>query len=154
MTQTFTPQQLERIQLWEQELRNPELHQGVGRLAGIDDAEKGIIRYCCLGVACEIAIANGLVLDRAEQRGVVADMTVIEYDGERDHLPEAVVEWYGFEDNNPRLCYIDSENGLMWDTASNFNDNDAGLDDRLSFTEIADAIWRTYLQEGDVEEAA
>lgn len=154
MTQPFTPQQLERIRLWEQGLRNPELHQGVGRLAGINDTEKGVIKYCCLGVACEIAIANGLVLDRAEQRGVVADMTVIEYDGERDHLPESVMDWYGFEDNNPALCYINEEGDQVWDTASNFNDDDAGLDDQLSFTEIADAVRRTYLQEGDVEEAA
>lgn len=76
---------LEARAAWVEALRSGEYQQGVGRLAMGG-------RHCCLGVACEVAIKEGII-DR--------------YDPEAFGLPIPVAEWLGFGDNynaaDPRL---------------------------------------------------
>jgi len=146
MTLSFTPEQLERIKLWEQELLNPDRIQGTGRLAYTDG---GVDKFCCLGIACEVAIANGLEVNRSKIQGVEGGMTIHRYDGNADHMPPSVAAWYGFTDidgHNPQLRYVDPEGREVRANAADFNDGDAGLDDRLTFPEIAAAIRHTYLE--------
>lgn len=46
-------------------------------------------KYCCLGVACEVATALGLQLVRC-------DHPFVTWDGHSRHLPQAAVDFYGF----------------------------------------------------------
>lgn len=155
MTVSFTPEQLERIKLWEQELLNPDRNQGTGRLAY---TEFEVDKFCCLGIACEVAIANGLEVNRTKIEGAGCDNKIIhQYDGNADHLPPSVAAWYGFdrvtrEFYNPTLHYIDPEGQETVASAADFNDGDAGLDERLTFQEIAAAIRYTYLEGGYEED--
>lgn len=50
------------IKKWVDALRSGEFGQTTGRLGKVD--ETGEASYCCLGVLCEIALADGLELDR------------------------------------------------------------------------------------------
>lgn len=47
--------------------------------------------YCCLGVACRVAIQNGLMISesRTPETGLVM------FDGHSGMLPESVRDWYG-----------------------------------------------------------
>jgi hypothetical protein len=84
----------ERILLWVEALESGQYQQERSALRQGDG-------YCCLGVACEVAIANGLPL---EVKPVVAPLNVDAshaiwlYDGSQTYLPRAVGEWFGFGD--------------------------------------------------------
>jgi hypothetical protein len=88
-------------------------------------------RFCCLGVACEVAIDNGLDLEIATSEGITA------YNNESLVMPQSVVDWFGLED------VIDGNPYLLWDEemrlATHLNDND-----QLSFAQIAEAVRVTY----------
>lgn len=75
----------ERIQLWQNALRSDRYKQTTGTLAN----EEG---HCCLGVACEVAIANGLSVRKAE----VGDGS-FSYDTETDVMPGVVADWFGVD---------------------------------------------------------
>ena len=55
-------------------------------------------QHCCLGVLCEIAIENGVVLDTYE--------TVPGFDDERAYLPFRVQEWAGMRDRYGRFVDV------------------------------------------------
>lgn len=79
--------------------------------------------YCCLGVLCEVAIENGLKINKeTNDRSYETS-----YDGYVDFPPPIVWTWAGLVGNNP---YIESKGNYLADL------NDAGL----SFDEIADLI--------------
>lgn len=74
---------LERMKLWADELINGDREQGEGNLRRGDE-------YCCLGVAIEVAMANGCeVIASEDSEGTWS------YDGIRDFLPPSVSAWYG-----------------------------------------------------------
>lgn len=79
----------DRIQLWLEALRSGEYRQVHGTLG----SEGG---YCCLGVACEVAIKNGPVVNRRLD-GVVS------YDGSSNLLPNSVVDWFGLPGQGPQV---------------------------------------------------
>lgn len=85
--------------------------------------------YCCLGVACEVAIAGGLSIEKTlgENR--------VRYDGTGAMLPQSVRNWFGFYTNDVPVKYAEGESTCV------------GLNDasRLSFAEIADVVEATYL---------
>jgi hypothetical protein len=57
------------------------------------------VGFCCLGVACEVAIADGLALTASS---AVSGVTV--YGGESTtRLPFSVQRWYGFDGADPAL---------------------------------------------------
>lgn len=118
----------QRLKLWVDALRNAQFAQGTGSLASrkID----GTFEYCCLGVACEVAMANGLEV-QTDMRGAFG--TLKAYDGSDLTLPFTVVGWYGLSGKDPLL-----RDGLE-DLASSLND-DFGWD----FDQIANAIVTTY----------
>lgn len=133
----------ERVQLFINALRSGNYKQASGTLARKLPGEDW--KYCCLGVACEVARQNGVeiaVTDRSEDYS-----TNRMYDNRLDILPQAVREWYGFEQANPTINvprHCDScEEIHMEDNGATYA-NDALA---LSFGVIADGFERTYLQE-------
>lgn len=110
-------------------LRSGEYIQGFGQLAH-RDVESEPWRYCCLGVACEVAIKDGLRLDVSDRRFKKF------YNNEGGVLPEKVRAWYGLPNADPYL-YRDSTD---LHTASAFNDRF-----KLGFANIADAFEETFL---------
>lgn len=110
-------------------LRSGEYLQGFGELAN-RDLETDPWRYCCLGVACEVAIKDGLNLNVDERRYKKY------YNNEGGVLPEKVRAWYGLAKADPYL-FMDS---TELHTASAFNDRF-----QLGFAEIAGAFEETFL---------
>lgn len=87
--------------------------------------------FCCLGVACKLAVDCGLDLEVFTQ----ADGSV-EYDGERYSLPERVQEWLGITtggDGGLVTGHYHAE-GASYDTLADANDTG------VSFDTIADLI--------------
>lgn len=77
----------ERVRLLVDALRSGRFQQGYGHLRAKNE-------YCCLGVACEVAMENGIQLNvvPAAAPHMVAD----QFDGHSSDLPDAVIGWYGF----------------------------------------------------------
>jgi hypothetical protein len=111
----------ERLALWTDALRSDKYEQTTSKLKDPDG-------YCCLGVACEVAVANGLDFDLE-----------VAYAPENNlNLPRAVALWYGFgeHDNDPKIG-VNSEGDILYATHVN--------DDLLwGFPDIADAIDKEY----------
>lgn len=88
-------------------------------------------RYCGLGVLCELAIENGVAVERR----VITQGdggTAIAYGGTTTQLPAKVREWAGLTDADPRL----------WIEDLGFLSNVSGLNDnhRLPLDEIGKLI--------------
>ena len=92
-------------------------------------------KYCCLGVACEVAIKNGVELNVVNVDptpclcGAVhgdEDGTGKTYDGETGILPPAVAAWLGLEDERDERGEIvssDRNPRLAGVTATAWNDS-------------------------------
>jgi hypothetical protein len=78
-------------------------------------------QFCCLGVACEVAIREGVPLEKKEH-----SLYTVYYDGERDMLPPSVQAWLSLADSAGAYA-----GGRL------IEDND---DRRLTFKEIAEII--------------
>jgi hypothetical protein len=118
----------ERVKLLVDALRSGEFQQAKGTLRTPDE------RYhCCLGVATEVALRNGVVVDEKNQGFPWRQTAQI--------MCAEIYEWYGFESGNPNLKGMTTSAA-----ASHWND-----DFDRSFLDIADGFERTYL---DPNEAA
>lgn len=126
----------ENIQKWVDALRSGEYKQGFGYLNQAD--KRGESRYCCLGVACEVAIRNGLQLDKSDSMDGCRKVRTTNggssfhryyYNNHSCDLPYAVARWLGI-DRDMQFHYQNSFQGFV------------GLNDglELSFSEIADLI--------------
>jgi hypothetical protein len=147
----------ERVQLFTAALRSGRFTQGTGRLTdlpGTDDE-----RHCCLGVACIIAMENGLELnydDSSGQRLYLRDGSDADPSREDDYnngevLSRAVSEWYGFVGSDPELrAQVDGHMRRYW-PATTLNDEQC-----FTFDQIADAFDNTFVHpvEGDASEVA
>lgn len=128
----------ERIQLLVDALRSGQFKQGRGRLAGLEVREgvldKETRRYCCLGVACEVAVANGLDIpvNHRDDGGVSG------YGEEHETavLPFVVMEWYGFDAQNPLLLNRSGDHVSAYRANDNY---------KWTFEEIADGFERAFL---------
>lgn len=114
----------ERVRLLVDALESGEYEQGQNRLQ-----QNG--KFCCLGVACEVAIANGVEINVQQRRPDLDQDLETVYDNATMFLPESVSDWYGFEDtwdeyeemvgasNNPavlidgRLTYATKANDML-----------------------------------------
>lgn len=59
-------------------------------------------KFCCLGVACEVAIENGVELTKE----TVLDsdnVACIAYNGEYQYLPTPVIQWLGLSYNSRHI---------------------------------------------------
>ncbi len=117
----------EAKRLWLEALRSGKYKQGKDalKIEGVD----GIVRHCCLGVLCEIAVRAGvslLVQPRVMGYGTIQTS----FDEEPGTLPEAVRVWAGLEEVNPTI----SREGNV--SLAQLNDRGA------TFAEIAEHIER------------
>lgn len=107
-------------QTWVDTLRAGIYKQGKGYLK-VEDT------YCCLGVACELAIKDGIPVN--VKTGTNSNGNNITYFcGEKFYLPEVVRNWLGLKDKTGN-----------WTHGQNVDANVAHMNDeeRKSFTEIA-----------------
>ncbi len=106
-------------QRWVTLLRSGKFRQARG---GLHDRRTD--SFCCLGVLCELAVADGVILPKHPSPGT----NYSAYVNSTGLLPEAVRDWAGAKDYSPALA---------GDAAPSL----AGLnDDGVSFDEIADLI--------------
>lgn len=130
-----------RVKLLVDALRSGEFQQGQNMLRTPDD------KYCCLGVACEVARLNGIGIDWQEKNTGCDCETCQQlnwrFDGTGEALGRNVADWYGF-DVNDRVS-IDVKIGTGEDITMIRANDDLGWD----FQKIADALEDRYLREED-----
>lgn len=122
----------DKIRLWVDALRSGQYKQTDGGLRRTVNDEK---RYCCLGVACDVAIKDGLDLKVREFGGSLYDEFGEDEDG--GHLPIEVQQWLGVTTASPKVVF----SGEVRELAV-LND-----DFKLDFNEIADLIEAEFLKE-------
>lgn len=118
--------------LWVAALRSGEYEQGTGQLGVIiDNDTDDVVRYCCLGVLCELAVADG-VIERRDAVTVVPGVRRLRFGGLTKFPPDAVVSWAGLPGANPLVQRHESAPTTTL----------AGANDALEWTfdEIASAI--------------
>lgn len=93
---------LDNILLWVEALESGDYEQGFEKLHL--RRPDGRETFCCLGVACVVAIANGVPL-KVESSNPVWEFesAQISYDYDAELLPPKVVEWLGLPASNPIL---------------------------------------------------
>lgn len=146
----------ENIRLLVEALRSGEYHQG-NRVLGRPGLDNSPDTFCCLGVACEVAIKAGIPLQR-RTGGINGHVNIFIYEAEPNeeaptnqqgsdtrgvYLHPLAQEFFGLTDYNPNL--VQASGGIA--TAAIMNDSH-GAD----FLAIADAFERTYLTDTDAHE--
>lgn len=149
------------MRLWVAALRSSQWEQGANRLA---TSRGDRWRFCCLGVACEVAIADGLGLhvEVVHDRHLGMCRSYEGFPGTNKSevtLPDTMQLWLGVDDDNPVLqipsnvrewmhdrIQADTELDLDPDTkvvgATDLND-EWGMPFRL----IADCVEYTFLRD-------
>lgn len=121
----------EHMRLWVAALRSGDFMQTTGTLAiQLDENEWG---YCCLGVACEVAMAHGVPLDVE-----IKPNKTVTYDRSTSILPVQACEFFGLEYGDPMIT--------QHYEASAANDQQG-----WTFNQIADAIEEWYELNDDSE---
>lgn len=138
---TSTTEQKERLRLWVQALRSGRYRQGNARLASVDASAEGApLCYCCLGVACEVAIDNSA--DGVRRRALPWDGYMFRDDEdvwlpENSELPPPVKDWFGFDLCDPVVSTERAYAGPVYAALAN--------DDlEWTFEKIADEIEAYY----------
>lgn len=118
----------EVVNLWCEALESGRYEQGKKRLCYI---EKNEPKYCCLGLLCEVAIQNGLPLNKRIE-GEEYSLYKVAYYGENDSalLPKEVVKWAKLKNNGG-----DFYDGEKYNSLYSLNDSFG-----KSFKEIAEII--------------
>ncbi len=112
-----------RRKLWTEALRS-------GKYSQCEAALRNSVGYCCLGVACEVYIAQGNKLRVEEQLNYMEGLVYYKYDGEKEMLPKVVMNWFGLRRNDGHYFINDVTTSRLVD------DNDL----RRTFEEIAEII--------------
>lgn len=113
---------------WVEALRSGKYEQGTGSLT------TGSGRYCCLGVLCDLAVADGAIKPPTLVEGVEGLGDVMAYGpkAQTEHLPRVVQRWAGLDQDSPE---VHDPDGDCWQELVELNDNVG-----LNFHEIADLI--------------
>lgn len=95
----------ENRKTWAAALRSGKYLQGKNTLHMID--AEGNDRFCCLGVACELAVAAGIIApaEPLDQPARADGSRVLLYDGEGGILPTRVCQWLGLPDPRGLTSY-------------------------------------------------
>jgi hypothetical protein len=163
--ETETSKRVHLLQ-WARALESGEYKQAIGTLreqVGETDDDKPVFGYCCLGVACNLAAADGVGQWTSEGAGqfdiLDGDKGVVDFS--ETHLPQAVAEWLG-------VPYVASGNiplGEDGEMATGHNDEQgASFDDiarmvREEFDlptreqDAARLAWIEALESGDYAQA-
>jgi hypothetical protein len=132
------------IRKWVEALRSGKYQQTTGRLADRNG-------FCCLGVACEVAIENGLRLRKKESGDSVG---TVEYNDCAGELPDEVADWLGLYtegDDEEAFHHLTDPPLHTADhpkhSAVSWND-----EENATFSQIADLIESAYLDRGEARE--
>lgn len=151
-------QQEQRIRALVRALRSEHYEQGQRRLARLDE-EQTSWGYCCLGVACEVAMIYGAPISITVNRAVQYAMKQYAYvsgpwsSTSTTSLPGDLSNWFGFGgDSAPKLQvppYLVNRKGPLefQKLAADVGYSAIDLNDsfHLTFAEIADCFEYTYL---------
>jgi hypothetical protein len=96
--------------------------------------------FCCLGVACELAMRHGAKVEKVWS----PEEKLFRFSGQASVMPEVVVEWLGVNSADPDIAKRDWS-GDVTKMASFFNDTGS------TFEQIADMIETHFNLKGDVE---
>lgn len=147
---------VENIQKWIAALRSGKYIQVDGRLKDAQDRKHP--KYCCLGVACEIYIAE---TGQGSWIGKPGGSAVVFRDKDNNvesaELPGDVARWLGFMDDtgyplsDPVLSFTDEQKARLEESIPGSRSNPSAINANdlvgMSFEEIADAVERTYLSD-------
>lgn len=131
----------ENIRKWVTALRSGEYEQGREALRNGD-------KFCCLGVACDVALEDGLALRHGED-----DAAGHLYDDNPSFLPSAVMDWLGLDpDSTGTAAHAYDNNIVLAETPLGFGvrrvfATEANDELEWDFNQIADAIETRYLTE-------
>lgn len=118
--------------LWIKELRNTIKKQGTKVLHAVEGRNH---TYCCLGIACELAIKCGIKLTKTKVFATINQKDVIVYNAVGiSSLPEEVKEWLGLR--NRLGSFIEKKKIAGRYVQSLAEANDKGC----TFKEIADFL--------------
>ena len=113
-----------RVRLLVAALRSGEYKKTHGRLHRTEPNG-----WCCLGVASDVAHKFGLWVDRA----AVEFSQCESFDGDVSYMPRSVMEWYGFDSNNPLLRRPDGRTLA----ASTLNDSGYVPEGESEYTDVS-----------------
>lgn len=116
---------------WVAALRSGEYEQGTAVLTQED--EDGNIKHCCLGVLCQLALADGV--DIKVDTSIYG---ILSYDDESTILPESVMHWAGVGTNPWAMV----DGGMVLLSGLNdgrLDEHDVRIDQH-DFNQIADII--------------
>ena len=154
-------QREERMRRFVAALRSGQFPQATGALQRMEYDDDDAGGFCCLGVACEVAIADGLQLSKEAlpdpARPVHSSKLYMHYGEEMSLLPDVVQQWYGLIDDNPDLN-VPTETGdeagneafqERWQEDPHVRFVAAELNDDYGFAlaQIADCFECTFLPE-------
>ena len=125
MSKYIKEEQKEHRRMWVEALRSGEYEQGKGVLCHKDEDDENV-KYCCLGVACEIS-GLGEFVPRPNFPIAALNFATGEEQSQHVVLPYAVRDWLGLGDEEGSY-----HNGSV----SLTRNNDAGV----PFTSIANII--------------
>lgn len=121
-----------RLHAWKRALRDGGYEQGTGRLGRVADAYGPTPRYCCLGVACIVALGD-------EKAHATIDWTA-------GGVPQDVEDWFGVDIDNLELG-LTEDDGVYADGETIIAEM-ANDDMDWDFNKIADAIEATARRMG------
>lgn len=123
-------------QRWTAALRSKKFTQTTGYLHVRDkDADVG---YCCLGVLCELAREDGVIIAESDAVEGVVRYGHPTDSGDRSatNLPAAVLHWAGMNGEElPDPIYDEDDSGVEYTSLAGLND-----DARYDFEQIANII--------------
>lgn len=133
----------EVMELWTTALESGEYQQTALTLVSVDIVNGDIIGHCCLGVLCELAVQQGVNVERGggtrtndyepdDPRYTPDDdyFPPVTFDGGESYLPLSVMDWAGMK----------SKNGVLSGLQSLSFQNDSGV----PFSEISEIIRTNY----------
>lgn len=118
----------DNAKLWARELKSGKWKQTKNVLHNVDEDS-----YCCLGVACKLAIDAGVQLIEEQELDNMDGITMSFYNGKGLDLPQPVQEWLGLCSEVGNIKPAKNE-PLFKATLAYKNDNGS------SFEEIANLI--------------
>jgi hypothetical protein len=122
------------IKAWIKALRSGKYKQGTGFLHTADD------KFCCLGVACDLAVKKGIIRKPTKSIAERAfeDYEVYRYGNLSGLLPKKVMNWLGLSYSAGDFTLGPTEYFQTDDSLAAMNDSG------VSFKKIADFIEKNY----------